>query len=98
MHDSGTEQTLVAAARHGQELGVSAPSVVAVGTAWATPQSAWALRVADGHGNVVGVRLRHEHEEHGVCVPPAKDVREFVRLGGTRAMIENTLHNTIWNT
>ncbi len=31
-------------------------------------------------------------------VPPAKDVREFVRLGGTRAMIENTLHNTIWNT
>ena len=33
-----------------------------------------------------------------VYVPPAKDVREFVRLGGTRAMIENTLHNTIWNT
>ncbi len=33
-----------------------------------------------------------------VYVPPAKDVREFVRLGGTRAMIENTLNNTIWNT
>jgi len=33
-----------------------------------------------------------------VYVPPAKDVREFVRLGGTRAMIDNTLHNTIWNT
>ena len=32
-----------------------------------------------------------------VYVPPAKDVREFVRLGGTRAMIENTLHNTVWN-
>ena len=33
-----------------------------------------------------------------VYVPPAKDVREFVRLGGTRAMIESTLNNTIWNT
>ena len=33
-----------------------------------------------------------------VYVPPAKDVREFVRLGGTRAMIENTLNNTVWNT
>jgi hypothetical protein len=31
-----------------------------------------------------------------VYVPPAKDVREFVRLGGTRAMIENTLNNTVW--
>jgi hypothetical protein len=31
-------------------------------------------------------------------VPPAKDLREFVRLGGTRAMIENTLKSTIWNT
>ena len=33
-----------------------------------------------------------------IYVPPAKDVREFVRLGGTRAMIENTLKNTIWHT
>ena len=31
-----------------------------------------------------------------VYVPPAKDLREFVRLGGTRAMIENTLKNTVW--
>ena len=31
-----------------------------------------------------------------VYVPPAKDLREFVRLGGTRAMIENTLKGTIW--
>ena len=31
-------------------------------------------------------------------VPPAKDMREFVRLGGTRAMIENTLKNTVWTT
>ena len=31
-----------------------------------------------------------------VYVPPAKDVREFVRLGGTRAMIENTLKGTLW--
>ena len=32
-----------------------------------------------------------------IYVPPAKDVREFVRLGGTRLMIENTLNNTVWN-
>ena len=32
-----------------------------------------------------------------IYVPPAKDVREFVQLGGTREMIENTLHNTIWH-
>lgn len=31
-----------------------------------------------------------------VYVPPAKDVREFIRLGGTRVMIENTIHNTVW--
>jgi hypothetical protein len=31
-----------------------------------------------------------------VYVPPAKDLREFVRLGGTRAMIENTLKGTVW--
>jgi hypothetical protein len=33
-----------------------------------------------------------------VYLPPAKDLREFVRLGGTRDMIENTLRNTVWNT
>jgi hypothetical protein len=32
-----------------------------------------------------------------VYVPPAKDLREFVRLGGTRGMIENTLKQTVWN-
>ena len=32
-----------------------------------------------------------------IYVPPAKDVREFVRLGGTRIMIENTLKGTVWN-
>lgn len=31
-----------------------------------------------------------------VVVPPAKDLREFVRLGGTLAMIENTLKGTVW--
>ena len=31
-----------------------------------------------------------------IYVPPAKDIREFVRLGGTRAMIENTLKGTLW--
>ncbi len=32
-----------------------------------------------------------------VYVPPAKDLRAFLCLGGTRAMIENTLNNTVWN-
>ena len=31
-----------------------------------------------------------------IYVPPAKDLREFVRLGGTRVMIENTLKGTVW--
>jgi len=31
-----------------------------------------------------------------VYVPPAKDLREFCRLGGTRNMIENTLKQTVW--
>jgi hypothetical protein len=31
-----------------------------------------------------------------IYVPPAKDVREFVKLGGTRAMIENALKGTVW--
>ncbi|MEI8291467.1 MAG: toprim domain-containing protein [Verrucomicrobiota bacterium] len=31
-----------------------------------------------------------------VYVPPAKDFREFVRLGGSCAMIRNTLKNTLW--
>ena len=43
----------------------------------------------------VGVELKLPF---AIYVPPAKDVREFVRLGGTRAMIENTLGNTIWHT
>ena len=193
-------------------LGVSTPSLVAVGAAWAAPHSAWAFPMCDGYGNVVGIRLRNERGKFAVrgsrqgiflctcgltapddtaqpagigrlsaaatangsqsrtlfvcegptdtaaavelgffavgrpncccggpeikvfarrrgCnrvvvisdndkpgldgarkvggqlllpfavyVPPAKDLREFVRLGGTRAMIENTLNNTIWNT
>ena len=43
-------------------------------------------------------RILEVLKESCVYVPPAKDLREFVRLGGTRAMIENTLNNTIWNT
>ena len=31
-----------------------------------------------------------------VYVPPAKDLREFVRIGGTRVMIENSLKGTVW--
>jgi len=168
-------------------LGISTPSLAAVGAAWALPHSAWAFPMCDGYGNVVGIRLRNERgkfavrgsrqgiflanvapqktlfvcegptdtaaavelglfavgrpncccggpeikiyaRQHAVSrvviisdndkpgldgarkvggelklpfavyVPPAKDLREFVRLGGTRAMIENTLNSTIWNT
>ena len=31
-----------------------------------------------------------------VYVPPAKDLREFVRFGGTATMIENTLKSALW--
>jgi hypothetical protein len=31
-----------------------------------------------------------------IYVPPAKDLREFLRLGGTRLMIENTLKGLVW--
>ena len=31
-----------------------------------------------------------------VYVPPAKDLREFVRFGGTQQMIENTLKSALW--
>jgi hypothetical protein len=168
------------------ELGVSVPSLVAVGAAWAPPHSAWAFPMCDGYGNIVGIRLRNERGKFAVrgsrqgiftasvpvqrtlfvcegptdtasavelglfavgrpnccCggpeiriyarrqgvsrvvivsdndkpgldgarkvggelrlpfaiyVPPAKDLREFVRLGGTRLMIENTLNSTVWH-
>lgn len=166
-------------------LGVSTASLTALGAAWASSHAAWAFPMWDGHGNVVGIRLRNERGKFAVrgsrqgiflasvpaqrtlfvcegptdtaaavdlglfavgrpnccCggleirvyarrldvsrvvvlsdndkpgldgarkvggelklpfaiyVPPAKDVREFVRLGGTRVMIENTLKGTIW--
>ena len=166
-------------------LGLSSASVTVVGAAWAAAHSAWAFPMCDGHGNVVGIRLRNErgkfavrgskqgiflaniptqttlfvcegptdtaaaielglfavgrpncccggaeikvyarrHEcsrvvvisdndkpgldgarkvgselklPFAIYVPPAKDVREFVRLGGTRIMIENTLKGTLW--
>jgi hypothetical protein len=167
-------------------LGVSPPSLLAVGAAWAAPHSAWAFPMCDGYGNTVGIRLRNERgkfavrgsrqgifvasvpaqktlficegptdtaaavelglfavgrpncccggaeikvfaRRHGctrvvvisdndkpgldgarkvgselqlpfaIYVPPAKDLREFLGLGGTRAMIENTLHHTVWH-
>ena len=31
-----------------------------------------------------------------IYVPPAKDLREFCRLGGSRNMIENTMKQTVW--
>lgn len=42
----------------------------------------------------VGVELRMPY---AIYVPPAKDLREFCRLGGSRNMIENTLKGTVWN-
>ena len=178
--------TAEALAAFAATLGLSAPSLAAVGAAWAPPHAAWAFPMCDGYGNVVGIRLRNErgkfavrgsrqgiflaavpaqktlfvcegptdtaaavelglfavgrpncccggleirtyarrHEcakavivsdndkpgldgarkvggelrlPYAVYVPPAKDLREFVRLGGTRAMIENTLNHTVWN-
>ena len=168
-------------------LGLSSPSLNAVGAAWAKSCAAWAFPMCDGNGNIIGIRLRTEHGKFAVrgsrqgifiaavppqptlfvcegptdtaaavglglfavgrpncccggadirvyarrhqCrrvvvvsdndkpgldgarkvgaeigltfavyVPPAKDLREFVTLGGTRSMIENTLKSTIWNT
>ncbi len=167
-------------------LGVSEPSLVAVGAAWAAPHAAWAFPMCDGYGNVVGIRLRNERGKfavrgsrqgiflaavpaqktlfvcegptdtaaaldlglfavgrpncccgglevrtyarryqcaravivsdndrpgldgarrvgrelllpYAIYVPPAKDLREFYRLGGTRNMIETTLRGTVWN-
>ena len=168
------------------ELGLSVAALTAAGAAWATPHASWAFPMCDGHGNILGIRLRandgrkwavrgsrqgifiaavppqptlfvcegptdtaaavelglfavgrpncccggadikvfarrhqcnrvvmiSDNDKPGldgarkvgaeiklpfaVYVPPAKDLREFVRLGGTRAMIENTLKGTIW--
>ncbi len=181
MRDGLAATTAAALAEFAASLGVSTPSLVAVGAAWAPPHAAWAFPMCDGYGNVVGIRLRNErgkfavrgsrqgiflagraraedavrlrrarrtppppsswacspwagrtavaagaeirsyarrHEcaacviisdndkpgldgarkvggelklPFAIYVPPAKDLREFVRLGGTRGMIENTL-------
>ena len=180
-----------ALAEFAAELGLSVAALKATGAAWATPHAAWAFPMCDGHGNILGIRLRNEHGKFAVrgskqgifisgepgagsaewqktlyicegptdtaavvdlglfavgrpncccggpeikifarrhqCrrvvvvsdndkpgldgarkvgaeiklpfavyVPPAKDLREFVCLGGTRVMIENTLKGTIW--
>jgi hypothetical protein len=166
-------------------LGLSAPSLTALDAAYAQPHTAWAFPMRDGHGNIVGIRLRNEHGKFAVrgskqgifiakvppqptlfvcegptdtaaavelglfavgrpncccggtdikifarrqqcrrvvmisdndkpgldgarkvgaeiklpfavVVPPAKDLREFVCLGGTKNMIENTLKGTLW--
>ena len=178
--------TAAALAEFAAALGVSPPSLVAVGAAWAAPHAAWSFPMCDGYGNVVGIRLRNERGKfavrgsrqgiflaavpaqktlfvcegptdtsaaielglfaagrpncccgglevrtfarghkcdravmvsdndkpgldgarkvggelglpYAVYVPPAKDLREFCRLGGTRNMIENTLKGTVWN-
>jgi hypothetical protein len=41
----------------------------------------------------VGAELRMPW---AIYVPPAKDLREFCRLGGSRTMIENTLKGIVW--
>jgi hypothetical protein len=41
----------------------------------------------------VGAELRMPW---AIYVPPAKDLREFCRLGGSRIMIENTLKGIVW--
>jgi hypothetical protein len=192
MRDWRAVTSPTALAEFAASLGLSVDSLTAVGAAWAAAHAAWAFPMCDGHGNVVGIRLRNERGKFAVrgskqglfvsaecgvpnaeradvlfvcegptdtaaaldlglfaigrpnccCggleirtyarrqavsrvviiadndrpgldgarkvggelklpfaiyVPPAKDVREFVRLGGTRAMIENTLNNTVWH-
>jgi hypothetical protein len=181
-----TSTTPDAVAAFAASLGLSPPSVAAVGAAWAPPHAAWAFPMCDGYGNVVGIRLRNERGKfavqgsrqgvflagvpaqktlfvcegptdtaaavelglfavgrpncccggaevrtyarrhkcvnavlvsdndkpgldgarrvgqelqlpYAIYVPPAKDLREFCRLGGTRNMIENTLKQTVWN-
>ena len=177
--------TPAALINYGAGLGLSAGALTYVGAAWAEPHQAWAFPMCDGHGNIVGIRLRNEHGKFAVrgskqgifigksawyptlyvcegptdttaalelglfavgrpncccggpeiriyarrhqCqrvvmisdndkpgldgarkvgaeiklpfavyVPPAKDLREFVRIGGTRVMIENSLKGTVW--
>lgn len=168
-------------------LGLSSPSLTAVGAAYAAQHSAWAFPMCDGFGNITGIRLRRDdgakfavrgsrqgifiahtlpqptlfvcegptdtaaaveiglfavgrpncccggseiktfarrnscrraviiadNDRPGldgarkvgaelkmpfaVYVPPAKDIREFVRFGGTKTMIENTLKSIVWN-
>jgi hypothetical protein len=185
MHEWRAATPATALAEFAASLGVSTPSLVAVGAAWSALHSAWAFPMCDGHGNVVGIRLRNERGKFAVrgsrqgiflmdrvaqktlfvcegptdtaaavelglfavgrpnccCggpeiqiyarhhsaslvviisdndkpgldgarkvggelqlpfaiyVPPAKDLRQFVQLGGTRAMIENTLKGIVW--
>ena len=169
-------------------LGLSVAALVSANAAWAAPHAAWAFPMCDGHGNILGIRLRandgrkwavrgsrqgifiaavppqpalfvcegptdtaaavelglfavgrpncccggadlkiftrrhpcqrvvmiSDNDKPGldgarkvgaeiglpfaVYVPPAKDLREFVRLGGTRAMLETTIKSTIWQT
>jgi len=185
MREWSVDTTTAALDEFAASLGLSTPSVTAVGAAWSAMHAAWAFPMCDGYGNIVGIRLRNERGKFAVrgsrqgifvtgersqavlfvcegptdtaaavelglfalgrpnccCggaeikayirrlgvgraviisdndkpgldgarkvgselklpfaiyIPPAKDVRDFVRLGGTRAMIENTLKSTIW--
>jgi hypothetical protein len=190
MREWAADTTPAALGELAASLGLSPPSLTAVGAAWSAPHRAWAFPMCDGLGNVVGIRLRNERGKFAVrgsrqgifvsaecgtrnaemlfvcegptdtaaavdlglfaagrpncccggseirvyarrhlCrrvvivsdndrpglegarkvggelgmpfviyVPPAKDLRAFVRLGGTRVMIENTLKGIVWQT
>ena len=56
----------IALAEFAASLGVTTPSLVAVGAAWAAPHSAWAFPMCDGYGNIVGIRLRNQQGKFAV--------------------------------
>ena len=66
MRDWLAATTATALADFAASLGVSTPSLAAVGAAWAPPHAAWAFPMCDGYGNVVGIRLRNAHGKFAV--------------------------------
>jgi 5S rRNA maturation endonuclease (ribonuclease M5) len=51
----------------------------------------------DSPGLAGAIRLRDAlHIPAVIMVPPAKDIREFLRLGGTRALLESLTNALVW--
>jgi hypothetical protein len=51
----------------------------------------------DGPGRAGAEKLANTHPMRArIATLPAKDVREFVRLGGTRETIETCINNAVW--